>query len=904
MPYITKNDDISALPLSIRSQNCLRRADIHTIGTMMDYPIDQLINIRNMGKKSVEEIQSFIRTLNEGTGEFVLVEEGGDSAINSSAFQKNQDSAVTVFLDATGSVIQDIPIKDLSLSVRARNSLTHNGYEFASQLVGITCDELMKLQNMGKKTAEEVLAYISKISIKHESGTPAMELIGSDSTTDLTVEMYAAYGQEKNIWLRQILAIKTQFPEAMGETLVYRLYDNVFVRTTVKTKILKIAEEHGDKIPKATLEACLPQHLNNTTILDEILLELESVSAIRIEEFTIYRQYPSIVQYIAQLPNDRERQVLQARLDGKTLQEIGDQYGITRERVRQLTQKELKKKPRLREDKYIYIYDHYDISLEDFILAFDEPSETYYYLEMICQTNRSKRKPLEEILTDTLIAPEHRKKAERAIYKRYVSTDGVRVKIARPNLVKHYIKTNCKSLTKFENFVSEYNLWLEALGFGDDFSLIIEARTYENILNRCDYVLWNQWRSFRYYNISEHDFREMLLTLDLEQFEDTELSTLKLFRDYPDLMRQYDIHDEYELHNLLKKIWPVENSSVKFKRMPTIEVGSADVSGQVVSLLLQYAPISIDDLAIRYEEEYGVKASSVKANHFGAINNYCHKGVYSVDYAALPSIQFDRLKSVFDRDFYTIQNAKRLYKQEFPNSEDSLLNPYTLKTLGFHVYPGHSGYIIKNTFSGATDYFRSILTQNDIVDMNDYDDAIRNIATYNSEQSKLRGTYEIVEFSPLQYINIRRLNEAGITKEYLKTYCNAVARRYEKGEYFTVTSLRKEGFSHEIDDLGFDEWFYSSILLEDRQAFSYQRIGGTRIFLRGKTDANLGGMLVWLLGKYQKIDFYDLIDLLENHYGIRIPKEKLRIIIDGTDLYYDSIMESVYIDYDTYFEEI
>ena len=93
-------------------------------------------------------------------------------------------------------------------------------------------------------------------------------------------------------------------------------------------------------------------------------------------------------------------------------------------------------------------------------------------------------------------------------------------------------------------------------------------------------------------------------------------------------------------------------------------------------------------------------------------------------------------------------------------------------------------------------------------------------------------------------------------------------------------------------------------MLEDRQAFSYQRIGGTRIFLRGKTDANLGGMLVWLLEKYQKIDFYDLIDLLENHYGIRIPKEKLRIIIDGTDLYYDSIMESVYIDYDTYFEEI
>ena len=56
--------------------------------------------------------------------------------------------------------------------------------------------------------------------------------------------------------------------------------------------------------------------------------------------------------------------------------------------------------------------------------------------------------------------------------------------------------------------------------------------------------------------------------------------------------------------------------------------------------------------------------------------------------------------------------------------------------------------------------------------------------------------------------------------------------------------------------------------------------------------------------KYQKIDFYDLKDLLENHYGITLPKEKLLTIIGGTELYYDTIMEAVYIDYDTYFEEI
>ena len=59
MTYITRKDDISALPLSVRSQNCLRSVGVHTVGEMMDYPTAKLFDIRNMGKKSVCEVQSF-----------------------------------------------------------------------------------------------------------------------------------------------------------------------------------------------------------------------------------------------------------------------------------------------------------------------------------------------------------------------------------------------------------------------------------------------------------------------------------------------------------------------------------------------------------------------------------------------------------------------------------------------------------------------------------------------------------------------------------------------------------------------------------------------------------------------------------------------------------------------------
>lgn len=902
MPYITRQDDISALPLSVRALNCLRRADIHTIGEMMDYPADELINIRNMGKKSVEEIQAFVQALNNGNGEYLLVEACESVTVETTAAQEivGVDGSVTVFLDETGAVVQDIAVKNLPLSARAKNSLVRNGYEVTSQLVGVTYEELMNLQSMGKKTAEEVLAYIEKISVSHSAR--AKELGESNAPrNDLAAEMLSAYGKTESVWFKEILAVKTQYPEAIGETLIYRLYDSVFVRGTAKAKILQTIEENNNEITKANLEEHLPQHLNNTTILEEILLELEAVSAVEMGEIMIRRQYLSVVEFASQIAEERIREVIQGRIDGKTLQEIGVQYGVTRERVRQLMQKGLRKKPYLREDKYAYLYDHYDFSLEDFVLAYDEPHETYYYLEMISRITRAKRKPLEEILTDTAIAPEFRKKAERAIYKQYVSTDGVRVKMTRPDLIKHYIKINCKNLTKFDDFVSEYNLWLDSLGLGENASLMIEARTYENILNQCDYVLWNQWRSFRYYNIPEQDFEELLSTLDLEQFEDTELSTLKLFRDYPSLMTQYDIHDEYELHNLLKKIWSSEKNSVKFKKMPTIEVGTADPANQVLELLLQYAPVTADDLANHYEVEYGVKAMTVRGNYLRSLDHYYYQGVYSVDFAALPAIQFNRMKAILDHDFYTIQEVKRLYKREFPHSDESLINPYTLKTLEFRVY---SGYVVKNVYPTAADYFRSLLTTDDIVDARNISKSIQSIVAYSSELYKLRADYEIVEFAPLQYINIRRLNAVGVTIDHFENYCKAVSNYHEKGDYFTVTSLRRDGFTHEMDDLGFDEWFYASVLLEDRERFSYQRIGGTRVFLRGRGGANLGDMLVWLLEKYQKIDFYDLKDLLENHYGIVLPKEKLLTIIGGTELYYDTIMEAVYIDYDTYFEEI
>ena len=48
---------IEELELSVRSSNCLKRAGINDVGELVEKTEDDLMNVRNLGKKSLQEIK-------------------------------------------------------------------------------------------------------------------------------------------------------------------------------------------------------------------------------------------------------------------------------------------------------------------------------------------------------------------------------------------------------------------------------------------------------------------------------------------------------------------------------------------------------------------------------------------------------------------------------------------------------------------------------------------------------------------------------------------------------------------------------------------------------------------------------------------------------------------------------
>ena len=55
--------NIEELELSVRSFNCLKRANINTVAELCNHTIEDMMKVRNLGKKSLEEVQEKLKAL-------------------------------------------------------------------------------------------------------------------------------------------------------------------------------------------------------------------------------------------------------------------------------------------------------------------------------------------------------------------------------------------------------------------------------------------------------------------------------------------------------------------------------------------------------------------------------------------------------------------------------------------------------------------------------------------------------------------------------------------------------------------------------------------------------------------------------------------------------------------------
>lgn len=827
---------------------------------------EDLMKIPRMDPQCAEEIAGRCRHFLEEKKEDILAslkekhevaEQSRDEPLQNMLHSETNHDRILQFVQAN-----DSEIETLVLSNRAKTSLKRQGYFKISDFIFLTEKDLWNFPRMGTKTVNEILAFIGNYMAKNEIRIKAA-LSGDDSV----------------LWDDEVVA---------------GIINEAFNRIGFGGYSLQELRENAE-IPKQISDEQLKR------ILGSMIAEgkLEYV------DFRCYRVYPKFEEYVTSCPDiaDRTKRIICRKLAGDTLESIAGEYGLTRERVRQIISKNILKvgniyrtKTGLQwfdEDYYRYFFETYDFDKKDAEEWLGVKKQIFNYLEL----SGSKRgtRNLEEAPDDYHnMDLGFRLRIKNYLNRNKLYLDGRWVNKTRADLEEYVVRKYCTENVSYDEFIRIYNDFLreEEIPYDEDiYYTDAVKRTRENKLFGDRFLLWKQNKQIRYYDIDGHDFTELLDTLNLDAYENIEYSTLKFMRDYPEIMKQYDIRDQYELHNLLRKI--IKDGSYHdfhCERMPMIRFGIFDRDGALLDLLIDNAPISQNDFAELVSHEYGYDPATVIGSYLQSLVAYYHQGMYVINQKAMLSENQKKLLDHLDDDFYYIDEIRRLYSSLVPDADMEEINPYNLKIMGFSVL---SRYVYRN-HSTLDAYFRDLLTREDITDITSYRRRFVYVVAFSGTLVNMKNNLEILEFEPNQIITFRKLAAGGVTKEDLLAFCDEVADFVEEDAYFSVQSIRKDGFESELFDLGFSDWFYASLLTADDR-FSYAKAFGSIILYKGVERITIQMFEEQLIKEHGSIDVYDLMTEMEETYGCQIT-ERLDVIykVKGTDVYYDSFLDRLY----------
>jgi len=691
------NKSVYECNFSNRTLNVLRRRKIETLSELQKYSLVEIRGWRNIGKKCIDEIT-----------------------------------------DVLSNFSMDIPKVDVNVCL----CVSDDCFKFYT-ISPFLYEKLLTKDFENSSDLERFLISEKEFSLSNESFLDVV-LFHKDFERTRCLTFCNAVTNDLNKFLEpqtlNVFNILLAFISAciikkIPTDKIYNL-DTDFCKTvcadidvyldTAKKTILKKLRNTAAPISMQDLSPLFPTIICNLQLINTALSELEKDRLIRKTRNGNYESLlSSVVEYIKNIKDEKIRDIITRKIvSGQTLGEIGRHYSITRERVRQIIKKSfLRKKDQsiFAEDKYAAIYQKYFFTRDNARIIFGDIATSYFQTRY-----ESGKVDLEEALEDKTVSQSLRRKIQRKIvYTNYIYVGKQYVKKQRSSLYHYFIQRYCRKDTEIESFLEEYSNFWQKYGLEKEL-YEIDVRALQGHFLRMKDVLYKYPRTFRYYDFEQYDFTELLDTLNLKQYENVLLSTAKFTREYPKLMKKYDIHDEYELHNLLRMLLEDKDKNITFHRMPTIEFGKGSVDNQVIALLSENAPISPEQLATLYEERYGTQAATVRGSCFNCIQKYLHKSIYTIDLPPLSENEFDYLKQNLSKEFYTFTEVKQVFSQKF--TDLSHINPMTLKELGFIV---NEGYIIQRKFESAVNYFKYLLTKNEKIDYFDIQPAIRNNVTFN-----------------------------------------------------------------------------------------------------------------------------------------------------------------------------
>ena len=375
---------------------------------------------------------------------------------------------------------------------------------------------------------------------------------------------------------------------------------------------------------------------------------LKKNKRLSVTENGIVLKLPSLIDFITNIQDERQRVVLKERLSGKTYKEIAKLLSISKERAKQVEKKGLNIVKALNmkmngtylfeEDRFVYLYENYLFNKND-LMKYFELSENQYNAIRLLSGKKGTKIADDDALQDDRLDKEMKARIRRFIDKDLIKVDGRKIPIRKQSIRDYILETKCINEATVKSFAEANNSFVKAHQLEGRSDLLIgekQMKYLENLIFGSIDVLHKKGGRFRYYDIASRDYSELLEELHLESYENILISTEKLMKGNEHIMKKYDIRDEYELHDLLKKIYNTQDlfrqyeryfcekaeSRITFSRVPGLLFGLFDRDARVRELLKKLSPISKKDFISVLSEKSGFSEDVISVDWLDCVRPY------------------------------------------------------------------------------------------------------------------------------------------------------------------------------------------------------------------------------------------------------------------------------------------
>src|SRR5699024_5833265 len=332
--------------------------------------------------------------------------------------------------------------------------------------------------------------------------------------------------------------------------------------------------------------------------------EYERISKDRVIKTKKHIKTITLSEYLEN--NIKDKDIIIQRLNGKTLEEIGKKYNVSRERIRQRQMVVLKKAPEIYEiNKYKDIFEEYSFSKNEFTIMFNVDSKVYELLMLVLK--KGKKDTGEYILkSDKILGSKKEKYLEK--HKYYLTRFGEFKRINKQEFFEEILYKYKERSFDSDVFLEIYNA--EAKKYPHLNLEVNNLRSLEGIATRSLFTISTLGRAFRYFDMSPTADDDLLKDL-INNLDDGCYSMNKIMNENKVIINHLDIQDEYELHNFYKKRADLLDSNINITRSPEFTVGDINKKDFIKEFIIEFSEQQVISLVDYLYDEYDVRKDTM-----------------------------------------------------------------------------------------------------------------------------------------------------------------------------------------------------------------------------------------------------------------------------------------------------